>query len=135
MPRITRYWAHDPIGNSEGILAGYEPDALKAAQDRGIIFIAELDDGTRLRVDASDVTEPEPASYTIATPDYVASRVTLITDALDAVADILDPQPQPSALAAANAAATDDASAPGDARRRLRDAIARLNDLTKGTGK
>ena len=31
MPRITRYWAHDPIGNSEGILAGYEPDALKAA--------------------------------------------------------------------------------------------------------
>ena len=93
MPRITRYWAHDPIGNSEGILAGYEPAALKAAQDRGIIFIAELDDGTRLRVDASDVTEPEPASYTIATPDYVASRVTLITDALDAVADILDPQP------------------------------------------
>lgn len=80
MPRITRYWAHDPIGNSEGILAGYEPAALKAAQDRGIIFIAELDDGTRLRVDASDVTEPEPASYTIATPDYVASRVTLITD-------------------------------------------------------
>ncbi|EKF14837.1 major factor subunit, partial [Bifidobacterium bifidum IPLA 20015] len=50
MPRITRYWAHDPIGNSEGILAGYEPAALKAAQDRGIIFIAELDDGTRLRV-------------------------------------------------------------------------------------
>ena len=48
MPRITRYWAHDPIGNSEGILAGYEPAALKAAQDRGIIFIAELDDGTRV---------------------------------------------------------------------------------------
>lgn len=113
MPRITRYWAHDPIGNSEGILAGYEPAALKAAQDRGIIFIAELDDGTRLRVDASDVTEPEPASYTIATPDYVASRVTLITDALDAAAD----------------------TSGDDARRRLRDAIAHLNDLTKGTGK
>lgn len=132
MPRITRYWAHDPIGNSEGILAGYEPAALKAAQDRGIIFIAELDDGTRLRVDASDVTEPEPASYTIATPDYVASRVTLITDALDAVADILDPQPAQTALAADDTAqnATD---APDDARRRLRDAIARLTDLTKGT--
>lgn len=131
MPRITRYWAHDPIGNSEGILAGYEPAALKAAQDRGIIFIAELDDGTRLRVDASDVTEPEPASYTIATPDYVASRVTLITDALDAVADILDPQP--TALAAANDAAADTSG--DDARRRLRDAIAHLTDLTKGTGK
>lgn len=112
MPRITRYWAHDPIGNSEGILAGYEPAALKAAQDRGIIFIAELDDGTRLRVDASDVTEPEPASYTIATPDYVASRVTLIT-AKDAAAD----------------------TSGDDTRRRLRDAIAHLNDLTKGTGK
>lgn len=131
MPRITRYWAHDPIGNSEGILAGYEPDALKAAQDRGIIFIAELDDGTRLRVDASDVTEPEPASYTLATPDYVASRVTLITDALDAVADILDHQPAQTALAAANDAAADTSG--DDARRRLRDAIARLNDLTKGT--
>lgn len=135
MPRITRYWAHDPIGNSEGILAGYEPAALKAAQDRGIIFIAELDDGTRLRVDASDVTEPEPepASYTIATPDYVASRVTLITDALDAVADILDPQPAQTAPAAANDAATDTSG--DDARRRLRDAIAHLTDLTKGTGK
>ena len=74
MPRITRYWAHDPIGNSEGILAGYEPAALKAAQDRGIIFIAELDDA-----------------------------------AADTSGD--------------------------DARRRLRDAIAHLNDLTKGTGK
>lgn len=133
MPRITRYWAHDPIGNSEGILAGYELAALKAAQDRGIIFIAELDDGTRLRVDASDVTEPEPASYTITTPDYVASRVTLITDALDAVADILDPQPAQTALAAANDAAADTSG--DDARRRLRDAIAHLNDLTKGTGK
>ena len=116
MPRITRYWAHDPIGNSEGILAGYEPAALKAAQDRGIIFIAELDDGTRLRVDASDVTEPEPASYT-----------------LDAVADILDPQPAQTALATANDAAADTSG--DDARRRLRDAIAHLNDLTKGTGK
>lgn len=133
MPRITRYWAHDPIGNSEGILAGYEPAALKAAQDRGIIFIAELDDGTRLRVDASDVTEPEPASYTITTPDYVAIRVTLITDALDAVADILDPQPAQTALAAANDAAADTSG--DDTRRRLRDAIAHLNDLTKGTGK
>ena len=133
MPRITRYWAHDPIGNSEGILAGYEPAALKAAQDRGIIFIAELDDGTRLRVDASDVTEPEPASHTIATPDYVASRVTLITDALDAVADILDPQPAQTALATAKDAAADTSG--DDARRRLRDAIAHLNDLTKGTGK
>lgn len=101
MPRIIRYWAHDPIGNSEGILAGYEPDALKAAQDRGIIFIAELDDGTRLRVDA--------------------------------VADILDPQPAQTALAAANDAAADTSG--DDARRRLRDAIARLTDLTKGTGK
>ncbi len=46
MPRITRYWAHDPSATARGILAGYEPAALKAAQDRGIIFIAELDDGT-----------------------------------------------------------------------------------------
>ncbi|MFR9114556.1 MAG: hypothetical protein ACLVI6_06235 [Bifidobacterium bifidum] len=61
----------------------------------------------------------------------MASRVTLITDALDAVADILDPQP--TALATANDAAADTSG--DDARRRLRDAIAHLNDLTKGTGK
>ena len=46
MPRITRYWAHDPIGNSEGILAGYEPAALKAAQDRAIAHLTDLTKGT-----------------------------------------------------------------------------------------
>lgn len=53
--------------------------------------------------------------------------------ALDAVADILDPQPAQTALAAANDAAADTSG--DDTRRRLRDAIAHLNDLTKGTGK
>lgn len=78
MPRITRYWAHDPIGNSEGILAGYEPAALKAAQDRGIIFIAELDDGT-LDASAGQYELPVASDTTlggvkVSNSDYTNSR-------------------------------------------------------------
>lgn len=96
---IIRYWAHDPIGNDEGVLTEFDSATLRGAEDNGIVFIAEDDSGRRSIVKAEDVVQPstanESASVTIVAPRYVDERMEAVVAVFDALADA----PAPAVMA------------------------------------
>lgn len=57
---VVGYAVHDIIGNNEQCLTEYDPEALRRAEDAGLIFVAQYDDGTREVVKAADVRKPDP---------------------------------------------------------------------------
>ena len=95
MTTITTIWAHDPIGNNEAQITNYDTTLLEQAEQQGIIFIAEHDDGTRTRIAAKDITEPTPetGSYVFVAPTYVDTRMQAAGDVFDAIATIINTNP------------------------------------------
>ena len=53
---VVGYAVHDIIGNNEQCLTEYDPDVLQRAEDAGLVFVAQDDDGTR------EVVDPQPAT-------------------------------------------------------------------------
>ncbi|WP_346681872.1 hypothetical protein [Bifidobacterium pullorum] len=102
MNRIIAYWAHDPVGNNEGIITNYDTATLKQAEANGIIIIAEHEDGTREKVNAEDVTEPniqDSGIFAFVTPQYVDDRTAAAYEAIKSIADAVTPM-IPTTLAA-----------------------------------
>ena len=101
MNRIIAYWAHDPINNNEGVITNFDTSTLKQAEANGIIIIAEYEDGTREKVNAEDVTEPniqDSGFFVFVTPQYVDTRTTAAYEAIKSIADAITPM-IPEALA------------------------------------
>ena len=101
MNRIITYWAHDPINNNEGVITNFDTSTLKQAEANGIIIIAEYEDGTREKVNAEDVTEPniqDSGFFVFVTPQYVDTRTTAAYEAIKSIADAITPM-IPEALA------------------------------------
>ena len=86
--RVRAYLVHDAINNMEGYITDYSAEALQAAQESGLIIIAEYNDGSRDRVNAADVVEPQPEvnGVTLVQPSYVDDRMTAVVDVFDALA-------------------------------------------------
>lgn len=113
MNRIITYWAHDPINNNEGVITNYDIATLKQAEANGIIIIAEYEDGTREKVNAEDVTEPnvqDSGFFVFVTPQYVDTRTTAAYEAIKSIADAITPL-IPEALSADGQPSTLDAIA------------------------
>ena len=94
MNRIIAYWAHDPINNNEGVITNFDTSTLKQAEDNGIIIVAEYEDGTREKVNAEDVTEPniqDSGFFVFVTPQYVDTRTTAAYEAIKSIADAITP--------------------------------------------
>lgn len=94
MNRVIAYWAHDPINNNEGVITNFDISALKEAEANGIIIIAEYEDGTREKVNAEDVTEPniqDSGFFVFVTPQYVDTRTTAAYEAIKSIADAITP--------------------------------------------
>ena len=94
MNRIIAYWAHDPINNNEGVITNFDTSTLKQAEANGIIIIAEYEDGTREKVNAEDVTEPniqDSGFFVFVTPQYVDTRTTAAYEAIKSIADAITP--------------------------------------------
>lgn len=94
MNRIITYWAHDPINNNEGVITNYDTATLKQAEANGIIIIAEYEDGTREKVNAEDVTEPniqDSGFFVFVTPQYVDTRTSATYEAIKSIADAITP--------------------------------------------
>lgn len=86
--RIVAYILHDPIGNVEGYIAEYDTEQLRAAEEHGMLIIAEYNDGSRECVHAGDVTEPAPAlnGVDLVQPVYVDERMKAVVNVFDALA-------------------------------------------------
>ena len=95
MSNITAIWAHDPVGNNEAQITNYDTNILEEAEQHGIIFIAEHEDGTRTRIAAKDITQPTPTtgSYVFVQPTYVDTRMQATADVFDAIATIINTTP------------------------------------------
>lgn len=94
MNRIIAYWAHDPVNNNEGVITNFDTSALKQAEAHGFIIIAEYEDGTREKVNAEDVTEPniqDSGILVFVTPQYVDTRTTAAYEAIKSIADAITP--------------------------------------------
>lgn len=94
MNRIIAYWAHDPINNSEGVITNFDLSTLKQAEANGFIIIAEYEDGTREKVKAEDVAEPnlqDSGFLVFVTPQYVDARTTAAYEAIKSIADAITP--------------------------------------------
>lgn len=94
MNRIITYWAHDPINNNEGVITNFDTSTLKQAEANGIIIIAEYEDGTREKVNAENVTEPniqDSDVFVFVTPQYVDTRTTATYEAIKSIADAITP--------------------------------------------
>lgn len=94
MNRIITYWAHDPINNNEGVITNFDTSALKQAEANGFIIIAEYEDGTREKVNAENVTEPniqDSGFLVFVTPQYVDARTTAVYEAIKSIADAITP--------------------------------------------
>lgn len=94
MNRIIAYWAHDPINNNEGVITNFDTSTLKQAEANGIIIIAEYEDGTREKVNAEDVTEPniqDSGFFVFVTPQYVDTRTIAAYEAIKSIADVITP--------------------------------------------
>lgn len=85
---IEAYLLHDPIGNTEGVIAEYDPDKLMQAEANGAIFIAVHGDGRREVVKAASIHEPEPRmnGVTLTKPEYVDARTQATVAVFDALA-------------------------------------------------
>ncbi len=90
---IVAYILHDPIGNVEGYITDYDLETLKQAEAKGMVIIAEYNDGTRVITQASDVVEPKPNlnGISVTTPEYVNTRTAATVDCFNALAEILEP--------------------------------------------
>lgn len=94
MNHIIAYWAHDPVNNSEGVITNFDTSALKQAEANGFIIIAEYEDGTREKVNAENVTEPniqDSGFLVFVTPQYVDTRITAAYEAIKSIADAITP--------------------------------------------
>lgn len=94
MNRIITYWAHDPINNNEGVITNFDPSTLKQAEANGFIIIAEYEDGTREKVKAENVTEPniqDSGFFVFVTPQYVDTRTAAVYEAIKSIADAITP--------------------------------------------
>ena len=91
---VVGYAVHDIIGNNEQCLTEYDPDALQRAEDAGLVFVAQYDDGTREVVKAADVRKPDPTvnGIPLATAGYVDERTATVA-VFEALSAIVDPQP------------------------------------------
>lgn len=94
MAHIVDYMAHDPVGNVEGQLTCYDPEALAEAESNGIVFIAVMSDGSRKVVKASEVSEPSPQGeeFVFVQPAYVDERTEATVAVFDALAAIVAPE-------------------------------------------
>lgn len=92
---VVGYAVHDIIGNNEQCLTEYDPDVLQRAEDTGLIFVAQYDDGSREVVKAADVRKPDPTvnGIPLATAGYVDERTAAAVAVFDALSAIVDPQP------------------------------------------
>lgn len=127
MNRIITYWAHDPINNNEGVITNFDTSTLKQAEDNGIIIIAEYEDGTREKVNAENVTEPniqDSGFFVFVTPQYVDTRTTATYEAIRSIADAITPM-IPEALA------TDGQPSPLDAITANLEKLKALADINK----
>lgn len=94
MNRIIAYWAHDPVNNNEGVITNFDPSILKQAEANGFIIIAEYEDGTREKVNAENVTEPniqDSGFLVFVTPQYVDTRTAATYEAIKSIADAITP--------------------------------------------
>lgn len=94
MNRIIAYWAYDPINNNESAITNFDLSTLKQAEANGIIIIAEYEDGTREKVNAENVTEPniqDSGFFVFVTPQYVDTRTTAAYEAIKSIADAITP--------------------------------------------
>ncbi len=104
MAKIVSYMAHDVINNVEGQLLDYDQESLLLAEQNGIVFVAVYSDGTRARVSAADITEPEPMvdGVTIVKPEYVDARIDAVVNVLDTLIGIVDPGSAIATVSVAN---------------------------------
>lgn len=87
---VKAYILHDPVANMEGYITDYDQDALKQAEDSGMIIIAEMADGSRRIASADEVKKPTPLSpegIELATPAYVDERVSAMLDVISSMCD------------------------------------------------
>ncbi|MEG0303724.1 hypothetical protein [Gordonibacter sp.] len=93
--KIVAYILHDPVANMEGYISSYDAAELQGAEDAGMIVLAEHNDGSRERVKASEVLEPQPEAkgVTLVQPRYVDERVRAVIDVFDAIAAGVAPVP------------------------------------------
>lgn len=92
---VVGYAVHDIIANNEQCLTEYDPDVLRRAEDAGLIFVAQYDDGSREVVKAADVRKPDPTvnGIPLATAGYVDKRTAATVACFDALSAIVDQQP------------------------------------------
>lgn len=85
---ITHYMAHDPVSNTEAVLAEFNRELIDRAAAGGIVFIAVDADGSRSVVPADQVREPQGLDETlrIVQPAYVDDRMKAVVDVFDALA-------------------------------------------------
>ena len=87
MPKITSYIAHDPISNTEGVVAEYDRELLLRASESGVVFIAVDEQGKRSIVSVDEVKEPEQTGgeLQIVQPVYVDERMMAVVEVFDAL--------------------------------------------------
>lgn len=87
------YIAHDPITNTEAQVTEYDPALLEAAQDAGIVFIAQDINGNREIVKAADIKEPTglEGECVLVQPVYVDTRMQAVVDVFDALEALMFP--------------------------------------------
>ena len=121
---VVGYAVHDIIGNNEQCLTEYDPDVLQRAEDTGLIFVAQYDDGTREVVKAADVRKPDPTvnGIPLAPAGYVDARPPATGGVFDARWATGAPPPAPADERRAEAGAVDPVEA-------FRSALAALKAL------
>lgn len=93
---VVAHILHDAAANVEGYVTDYDAEALRQAEDAGMIVIAEYSDGSREVVKAADVREPEPMlnGIELVKPQYVDERMVAVVDVFEALAgELASPQP------------------------------------------
>lgn len=97
MARILNYYAHDPVGNNEGLLTVFDRQSLEAAEENGIVFIAEYDNGSRSIIKAADIEEPDQSvaetNVTLIGPQYVDDRMKAVVAVFDSLAETMAATP------------------------------------------
>lgn len=91
MSQIIEYKVHDCVNLTEATLDDFDTEKLIEAENQGAIFIAIYDDGTRERVSAKDIVQPEPVvnGFTVVQPKYIDERVRALIDLVQTVYDRL----------------------------------------------
>ena len=104
---IEAYMLHDPIGNMEAVIAEYDTEKLKSAEQNGAVFIAVYNTGRREIVKAEDVSEPVPRQNGIrlVQPKYVDDRTRATVAVFDALGAIISPSAETAAENGVSAAA------------------------------